>query len=110
MTGDQITILESMVTDFNSQEFWDMLLPFIGSYRLSTYLNELSKYKSLIQSSPVYELIAHIAKKLNISSDLISLLQHYQKEFFQSETVHDFIIQNAECRIKNAELWYFLRK
>lgn len=97
MTGDQITILESMVTDFNSQEFWDMLLPFIGSYRLSTYLNELSRYKSLIQSSPVYELIAHIAKELNISSDLISLLQHYQKEFFQAETVHDFIIQNAEA-------------
>lgn len=97
MTGDQIAILESMVADFNSQEFWDMLLPFIGSYRLSTYLNELSKYKSLIQSSPVYELIAHIAKELNISSDLISLLQYYQKEFFQSETVHDFIIQNAEA-------------
>ena len=97
MSGDLIGTLEATVNDFNSQEFWDAMIPMIGTYRLSTYLNELSRYKSLIQSSPVYDLIAKIAQELGVSNNLVELLHRYQKEFFQAETVHDFIIQDAKA-------------
>lgn len=97
MSGDLVETLEATVNDFNSQEFWDAMIPMIGTYRLATYLNELSRYKSLIQSSPVYDLIAKIAQELGVSNDLVELLHRYQKEFFQSETVHDFIIQDAKA-------------
>lgn len=97
MSGDLVGTLEATVNEFNSQEFWDSMIPMIGTYRLSTYLNELSRYKSLIQSSPVYDLIAKIALELGVSNDLIELLHRYQKEFFQAETVHDFIIQDAKA-------------
>lgn len=97
MSGDLVETLEATVNDFNSQEFWDAMIPMIGTYRLATYLNELSRYKSLIQSSPVYDLIAKIAQELGVSNDLVELLHRYQKEFFQAETVHDFIIQDAKA-------------
>lgn len=97
MSGDLVGTLEATVNEFNSQEFWDSMIPMIGTYRLATYLNELSRYKSLIQSSPVYDLIAKIALELGVSNDLIELLHRYQKEFFQAETVHDFIIQDAKA-------------
>lgn len=89
--------LEEKIDNFNSQEFWDAMIPMIGTYRLSTYLNEVSRYKSLIQSSPVYELISKIAQELGVSNDLVELLYRYQKEFFQAKTVHDFIIQDAKA-------------
>ena len=97
MSGDLVETLEATVNKFNSQEFWDSMIPMIGTYRLATYLNELSRYKSLIQSSPVYDLIAKIAHELGVSNDLVELLHRYQKEFFQAETVHDFIIQDAKA-------------
>lgn len=97
MSGDLVWTLEATVNGFNSQEFWDSMIPMIGTYRLSTYLNELSSYKWLIQSSPVYDLIAKIAHELGVSNDLVELLHRYQKEFFQAETVHDFIIQDSKA-------------